>query len=64
MNRRDNGGMIPVDLLEALISAVARWDGRGPSLDDSDEAGRELAAAAHAVLVWDRDASAAEVPPG
>lgn len=56
--------MIPNDLLEALIAAVARWDGRGPTLGDADEAGRRLARAAHAVLAWDRDASAAEAPSG
>lgn len=54
------GRMIPVEILEALIVAVARWDGRGPTEDDALHAGRELADAARAVLVWDRDASATE----
>lgn len=45
--------VIPADILEALIVAVARWDGRGPSEDDMLHAGKELASAAMAVLVWD-----------
>lgn len=45
--------VIPVEILEPLIAAVARWEGRGPTEDDTLYAGKELAAAAMAVLVWD-----------
>ncbi|GFG87756.1 hypothetical protein MALGJ_44320 [Mycolicibacter algericus] len=54
--------MIPVDILESLITALARWQGRGPSEDDTLHAGNELAAAAMAVILWDRDSSASEEP--
>lgn len=45
--------VIPVDITERLIVAVARWEGRGPTEDDALHAGKELAAAARAVLMWD-----------
>ncbi|NDJ91462.1 hypothetical protein [Mycolicibacter kumamotonensis] len=45
--------MIPAHLVEQLSTALARWGGRGPTEDDTLEAGRELASAAMAVLVWD-----------
>ena len=35
--------MIPVQLVEQLSTALARWDGRGPSDDDTLEAGKALA---------------------
>ena len=35
--------MIPVQLVEQLSTALARRDGRGPSDDDTPEAGRALA---------------------
>lgn len=55
--------MIPADLSEALATAVARWDGRGPTVDDALRAGKELASAAMAVLVWDSaEASKDSVP--
>lgn len=52
--------VIPVEILEPLIAAVARWDGRGPTEDDALYAGKELANAARAVLVWDSEAGARE----
>jgi len=45
--------MIPAQLVEQLSTALARWDGRGPTEDDTLEAGKELASAAMAVLTWD-----------
>ncbi|GAT06218.1 uncharacterized protein RMCFA_6329 [Mycolicibacterium fortuitum subsp. acetamidolyticum] len=45
--------MIPPHLVEQLSTALARWDGRGPTEDDILEAGKELASAAMAVLAWD-----------
>jgi hypothetical protein len=45
--------MIPVNLIEQLSTALARWDGRGPTDDDTLEAGKALSSAAMAVLVWD-----------
>ncbi len=45
--------MIPAKLVEELATALARWDGRGPTEDDTLEAGKALAHAAMAVLVWD-----------
>ncbi len=44
--------MIPLQLVEQLSTAVARWDGRGPTEDDMLHAGKELASAAMAVLTW------------
>ena len=35
--------MIPAQLIEQLSTALAQWDGRGPSDDDTLEAGRALA---------------------
>ena len=45
--------MIPARLIEQLSTALARWDGRGPTEDDTLETGKALASAAMAVLVWD-----------
>ncbi|WP_185746727.1 hypothetical protein [Mycolicibacter terrae] len=45
--------MIPVDILENLITALARWEGRGPTEDETYEAGKEMASAIMALLVWD-----------
>ncbi|MDP7727616.1 hypothetical protein [Mycobacterium sp. TY813] len=45
--------MIPAHLVEQLSTALARWDGRGPTEDDTLEAGKALASAAMAVLTWD-----------
>lgn len=45
--------MIPARLVEQLSVALARWGGRGPTDDDTLEAGKELASAAMAVLEWD-----------
>ena len=42
MNKRGNQ-MIPAQLVEQSSAALARWDGRGPSDDDTLEAGRALA---------------------
>jgi hypothetical protein len=46
-------GEIPPQLVERLSTALARWDGRGPSEDDMLDAGKALASAAMAVLTWD-----------
>ncbi|WP_176217666.1 hypothetical protein [Mycobacterium avium] len=45
--------MLSADILEKLITALARWDGRGPTEDDMLEAGREMASAIMATLAWD-----------
>lgn len=45
--------MIPAQLVEQLSVALARWCGRGPTDHDTLEAGRDLASAVMAVLVWD-----------
>ena len=45
--------MIPTHLVVQLSAALAHWDGRGPTPEDDYRAGRELAAAAMEVLVWD-----------
>jgi hypothetical protein len=45
--------VIPADILEKLITALAHWDGRGPGEDDMLDAGREMASAIMAVLAWD-----------
>jgi hypothetical protein len=45
--------MIPADITEKLITALALWDGRGPSEDETFEAGRALAEAVMSTLVWD-----------
>lgn len=45
--------MIPAHLVAQLSTALARWDGRGPTEDDMLHAGKELAHAAMAVLTWD-----------
>ncbi len=52
--------VIPVEIAERLIVAVARWEGRVPTEDDALHAGKELAAAAHAVLVWDSEQASQE----
>lgn len=44
--------MIPVDLLERLTSALAHWDGRGPTPDDDFQVGKEMASAIMALLAW------------
>lgn len=46
--------MIPANLIEQLSTALARWDGRGPT-DDTLHAGKALASAATAVLSWDAE---------
>lgn len=51
MTKDDSG--LPAKLVEQLALALARWDGRGPSGDDTLEAGATLATAAMAVLLWD-----------
>jgi hypothetical protein len=45
--------MIPAHLVEQLSTALARWDGCGPTEDDMLHAGKALASAAMAVLTWD-----------
>lgn len=45
--------MIPAQLVEQLSTAHARLDGRGPTGNDTLEAGKALASAAMAVLNWD-----------
>lgn len=45
--------MIPAHLVEQLSTALARWGGRGPTDDDTLEAGKALASAAMEVLIWD-----------
>lgn len=47
--------MIPTNLIEQLSTALARWDGRGPTEDEMLHAGAALASAAMAVLVWDAE---------
>jgi hypothetical protein len=47
--------MIPTRLLEQLSTALAQWDGRGPTEGDMLHAGKELASAAMAVLTWDAE---------
>jgi hypothetical protein len=44
--------MIPAHLVEQLTNALARWDGRGLTPDDDLEAGKEMASAIMALLVW------------
>ena len=44
---------LPPELVEQLSVALACWDGRGPTEDDTLETGKALADAAMAVLVWD-----------
>lgn len=51
---------LPPGLLERLSVALARWDGRGPTEDDMLFAGRDLADAVMAVLVWDAEQREAE----
>jgi hypothetical protein len=45
--------VIPAQLVEQLSTALARWDGRGPTDEDTLESGKALASAAMAVLTWD-----------
>jgi hypothetical protein len=45
--------MLPTNLLEQLSTALARWDGRGSSNDETLRTGKELAAAVMSVLIWD-----------
>jgi hypothetical protein len=45
--------MIPAQLVEQLSTPLARWDGHGPTDDDTLEAGKALASAAMAGLTWD-----------
>lgn len=52
--------MIPAHLVEQLSTALARWDGRGPTEDEMLHAGKELASAATAVLTWDMRESGKE----
>jgi hypothetical protein len=49
--------VIPANLLEQLTDALARWDGRGPTPDDDLEAGKQMASAIMALLVWNTNAS-------
>lgn len=42
--------MIPTQLVEQVSTALARWDGRGPTDNDTREAGKKLASAAMAAL--------------
>jgi hypothetical protein len=44
---------IPAQLVEQLSAALAKWDGRRPSDDETLEAGMALASAGMAVLTWD-----------
>jgi hypothetical protein len=46
VNERENQ-MIPAQLVEQLSTALAQWDGRGPSDDDTLEAGTALAEGHH-----------------
>ena len=46
MNERGNQ-MIPAQLVEQLSTALARWDGRGPSANNTLEAGQALADGHH-----------------
>jgi len=45
--------MISAHLVGHLSTALAPWDGGGPTDDDTLEAGNALASAAMAVLTWD-----------
>lgn len=45
--------MIPAEILERLTTSLARWDGRGPTEDETFVAGKEMASAIMALLVWD-----------
>jgi hypothetical protein len=44
--------VIPTNLIEQLTNALAHWDGRGPTPDDDLQAGKEMASAIMALLVW------------
>lgn len=44
--------MIPADLIEQLTTSLARWEGRGPSDDDTYHAGKEMASAVMTTLAW------------
>ncbi|WP_255396767.1 hypothetical protein [Mycobacterium sp. 852002-51613_SCH5001154] len=43
--------MLAAQLVEKLSTALARWDGRGPTEDDMLHAGKKLASAATSVLL-------------
>jgi hypothetical protein len=45
--------VIPAQLVEQLTEALAKWDGRGPSHDDTLEACKRMASVIMALLVWD-----------
>jgi hypothetical protein len=47
--------VIPAHLLERLTNALARWDGRGPAPNDDLHAGKEMASAIMALLVWNSE---------
>lgn len=50
---KQDPSVLPARLVEQMAVALARWDGRGPTEDDTLEAGKALATATMAVLVWD-----------
>jgi hypothetical protein len=52
--------VLPANLIEQLTEALARWDGRGPTPDDDLEAGKQMASAIMALLVWNTNASQIE----
>jgi hypothetical protein len=52
-----NAVVIPATLIEQLTEALAKWDGRGPTPDDDFEAGKRMASAIMALLVWNTNAS-------
>jgi hypothetical protein len=49
--------VIPAQLVERLSTALARWDGRGPSSDEELEAGKAMASSIMALLVWNTNNS-------
>jgi hypothetical protein len=49
--------VIPADLIEQLTNALAHRDGRGPTGDDDLQAGKEMASAIMALLLWNNNAS-------
>jgi hypothetical protein len=53
-----NAVVIPATLIEQLTEALAKWDGRGSTPDDDFEAGKRMASAIMALLVWNNNAAA------
>jgi hypothetical protein len=45
--------MIPAQLVAQLSTALARWDGHGPTEDEHAARGQRAGPAAMAVLTWD-----------